>query len=250
MPSLRDVLRSAFVWGGFASVVLVAVPPMVLGYPLVLVDPNRALADRYLRAIARAMMKIYPAWKVHVEGTRHLALGGPFVIVVNHQSFADLMAMCFLGHDTKYLGKQSVFKVPVFGWALRTAGQVPVERGNKQSGARALAKLGEWLDRGVSVAIFPEGTRTDDGTIGKFKMGAFKLAIEKKRPIVPIVISGARDLLPKHSLILKKGHANVWLRVLEPISTSDLEEDDVEMLAERTRAKMLAAFVDLEKRRV
>jgi 1-acyl-sn-glycerol-3-phosphate acyltransferase len=203
-----DVLRSALVWAGFAGVVLMAVPPMVLGYPLVLVDRKRAGADRYFRAIARALVKLNPMWSVNVEGTRHLSFDGPFVLVVNHQSMADLIAMCFLGHDTKYLGKQAAFRVPVFGWALRIAGEVPVERGNKESGARALEALGEWLDNGVSVAIFPEGTRTSDGTLGAFKMGAFRLAIDHQRPVVPIVISGARDLLPKSSFVMK-GRADV-----------------------------------------
>jgi len=244
MAAARDVLRSALVWGGFASVVLLAVPPMVLGVPLVLVDPNRAFADRWLRIVARAMMKLNPSWHVHLEGTRHLALGGPYVLAVNHQSFADLMAMCFLGHDTKYLGKRSVFKVPVFGWALRVAGEVPVERGNKESGARALAELGGWLDRGVSVAIFPEGTRTEDGAIGAFKMGAFKLAIDHQRPIVPVVISGARDLLPKRSFILS-GAADVWLRVLEPLPTLGLVPEDTSTLASLTRDKMVAALAEL-----
>jgi 1-acyl-sn-glycerol-3-phosphate acyltransferase len=247
MPPVRDVVRSAIVWGAFATVVLVAVPPMVLGFPLVLVDPNRAGADRYLRWMVRTMMRVSPSWRFQVEGTRHLALGGPFVLVVNHESMADLVAMCFLGHDAKYLGKQSVFKVPVFGWALHIAGEVPVERGNKESGARALQRLGYWLDRGVSIAIFPEGTRSPDGTIAPFKMGAFNLAVEKQKPIVPIVISGTRDLLPKRSFILK-GRANVWVRVLEPISTAGLCHDDVPALAQRVRERMIMAYEELERR--
>lgn len=243
VPKARDVVRSALIWGGFAGVTLLAVPPMVLGYPLVLVDPNRAIADRYLRAIARALVKMNPLWKIRVEGTRHLVFGEPFVLVCNHQSFADLIAMCFLGHDTKYLGKGSVFRVPVFGWALRIAGEVPVERGNKQSGSTALAELGKWLDKGVSVCVFPEGTRSKDGSIGPFKMGAFKLAIDHERPIVPVVIAGAADLLPKHSLIFS-GRAHVKIRVLEPIAS---EGRDVEDLANEVRERMLAVFRELNE---
>ena len=124
-------------------------------------------------------------WSVKVEGREHLAEGGPFVLVVNHQSLADLIVMCFLHHPAKYLGKASVFKLPILGWALRIAGEVPVERGNRQSGARALDELGEWLDRGVSVCLFPEGTRSADGSIAPFKLGAFKLAIERSDPSCP-----------------------------------------------------------------
>lgn len=247
MVRVRDVARSLANWAGFAGVVMVGVPPMVLGYPLVLVDPNRAISDWYFRRIARVLMGVNPFWKVHVEGKQRLARGGPFVLVVNHQSFADLIAMCFLDHPTKYLGKQSAFKVPVFGWALRIAGEVPVVRGDRQSGAEALDRLGDWLDRGVSVALFPEGTRSDDGSLGKFKLGAFNLAIQSGRPVVPVVIAGARALLPKHSLVFQK-HADIHLRVLEPEPTDGLSTSDAPALAERVRERMRVALSGMEAR--
>lgn len=241
MGRLRDVVRSAAIWTGFAGVVSVAVPPMVLGYPLVLVDPNRALSDWYFRKIAKALVGVNPLWRVHAEGKEKLRHGGPFVLVVNHQSFADLIAMCFLDHPTKYLGKASAFDVPVFGWALRIAGEVPVVRGDRDSGRAALERLGTWLDRGVSVALFPEGTRTETGEIGPFKAGAFKLAIAHRRPIVPIVLSGARALLPKGSLVFEQ-RADVRVRVLDPIPTGGYTVDDAGRLAEETRACMVAAY--------
>jgi 1-acyl-sn-glycerol-3-phosphate acyltransferase len=241
MGRARDVLRSAAIWSGFAGVVAAAVPPMIFGYPLVLVDPNRALSDWYFRTLGKTLVKVNPLWRVHVEGKEKLERGGPYVLVVNHQSFADLVAMCFLDHPTKYLGKASVFDVPVFGWALRIAGEVPVVRGNRDSGREALERLGSWLDRGVSVALFPEGTRTETGEIGPFKVGAFKLAIAHRRPIVPVVLSGARNLLPKGSLVFE-GHADVRVRVLDPVSTDAYTIDDAGKLAEEVRAKMVAAY--------
>lgn len=239
----RDIVRSAAIWAGFAGVVLAGVPPMLLGYPLVLVDPNRALSDWYFRAIGKALVRVNPLWRVEVEGREKLAKGGPFVVVVNHQSFADLIAMCFLDHPTKYLGKASVFSVPIFGWALRIAGEVPVVRGDRASGKEAIAKLGRWLDRGVSVGLFPEGTRSDSGAIGPFKLGAFRLAIAHQRPIAPVVLTGAREVLPKGSLLFER-EATIRLRVLDPIPTAGLHEDDAERLAIDVRAKMLAAFAD------
>jgi 1-acyl-sn-glycerol-3-phosphate acyltransferase len=218
---------------------------MLLGYPLVAIDPNRALSDWYFRRIGKALVRINPAWNVRVEGREKLAEGGPFVLVVNHQSMADLIAMCFLGHPTKYLGKEAVFRVPVLGWALRIAGQVPVERGNKQSGSKALAALGEWLDRRVSVALFPEGTRTDDGTIGPFKLGGFRLAVDHGRAVVPVVIAGARDLLPKHSVLFERS-ADVHVRVLDPVLTDGMRPEDVPALAERVRKLMIDELAAME----
>jgi len=238
---VRAVLRSAAIWSGFAGVVAAAVPPMIFGYPLVLLDPNRALSDWYFRTLGKTLVKVNPLWRIHVEGKEKLAHGGPYVLVVNHQSFADLIAMCFLDHPTKYLGKASVFDVPIFGWALKIAGEVPVVRGNRDSGREALERLGEWLDRGVSVALFPEGTRTETGEIGTFKVGAFKLAIAHRRSVVPVVLSGARDLLPKGSLVFE-GHADVRVRVLDPIATDAYTIDDAGKLAEEVRARMVEVY--------
>jgi 1-acyl-sn-glycerol-3-phosphate acyltransferase len=237
----RDVTRSALLWAGLAGVVLAAVPPMVLGYPLVVVDPNRKLSDWYFRMLGKALVGLNPGWRVTVEGREHLAEGGPFVLVVNHGSFVDLMAMGFLDHPTKYIGKESLFKIPVFGWALAIAGEVPVRRGDRESGHAALERLGEWLDRGVSVGLFPEGTRSSDGTIGSFKLGAFKLAIEKRRPIVPVVLTGARALLPKDSFVFER-EADIRVRVLPPVSTDGLGLSDVAGVAADVRAKMIEAF--------
>lgn len=244
----RDVARSAVIWSGFAGVTMLAFPPMLLGYPLVLLDPNRALSDAYFRTIGRALVRINPLWSVVVEGREQLESGGPFVVVVNHQSLADLIVMCFLHHPTKFLGKASLFKLPVFGWALRIAGEVPVERGEKNSGSRALGELRRWLERGVSVCIFPEGTRSDDGGVGPFKLGAFKLAIESRRPVVPVVLSGATSLLPKHSLIFDR-RADIRVRVLPPVPTDALTLADTEELAAEVRARMISALHQLDEPR-
>jgi 1-acyl-sn-glycerol-3-phosphate acyltransferase len=193
-------------------------------------------------------VRLNPLWSVAVEGRERLVSGGPFVLVVNHQSLADLIVMCFLHHPTKFLGKASLFGVPVFGWALQIAGEVPVERGDRSSGSRALRELSRWLDRGVSVCLFPEGTRSADGGIAPFKMGAFKLAIETSRPVAPVVISGAHALLPKHSLVFEQ-RAEIRVRVLPPIPTAGLRVTDTEALARDVRAHMLEALAELDSGR-
>jgi 1-acyl-sn-glycerol-3-phosphate acyltransferase len=95
----------------------------------------------------------------------------------------------------------------------------------------------------VSVALFPEGTRSETGAIGRFKLGAFHLAMTKKRPVVPVVLGGARDVLPKHSLVFKK-HALITVRVLDPVPTEGVT--DTEALAAEVRERMIAAHREIE----
>ena len=111
----------------------------------------------------------------------------------------------------------------------------------RASGAAAVEKLGAWLERGVSVTIFPEGTRSEDGSLGAFKHGAFRLAIAHGRPIVPVVLTGAHDLLPKGSIVFKR-RAEIRVTVLDPIPTHGLTEDDVPALTDRTHEAMRSAL--------
>lgn len=240
-----DVARSAALWTGFAGVTLLAVPPMVLGYPLVLVDPNRALSDAWLRGLSRTLVRLNPRWKVRVEGAEHLEGGGPFVVVVNHQSLFDLMVTGFLRHPVKYLGKASAFRVPLLGWGMRIAGEVPVDRGDPESRSRAVAELRSWLQRGVSVCLFPEGTRSEDGSIAPFKLGAFRLALEAQVPVVPVVLSGARELLPKHSVLFAR-EADIVISALPPVPTKG--RDDAQALADEVREAMVRTLARLEGR--
>lgn len=240
-----DVARSAALWAGFAGVTLLAVPPMLLGFPLVLVDPNRALSDAWLRGLSRTLVRLNPRWKVHVEGAEHLEGRGPFVVVVNHQSLFDLMVTGFLRHPVKYLGKASAFRVPVLGWGMRVAGEVPVDRGDPESRRHAVLELKRWLERGVSVCLFPEGTRSEDGRIAPFKLGAFRLAIDAQVPVVPVVLAGARDLLPKHSVLFARD-ADIHITALPPVPTKGL--DDPQALADRVRDAMVETLARLEGR--
>jgi 1-acyl-sn-glycerol-3-phosphate acyltransferase len=128
----------------------------------------------------------------------------------------------------------------LLGWQLRAAGDVPLVRGDKESAREAMEKMREILDGGVSVILFPEGTRSPDGSLGEFRDGAFRLAIEAGVPVVPLAISGAAQSLPKRSLVFHPSTAT--LRVLPPVPTNGLTAEDARRLGATVRAQIESAI--------
>jgi 1-acyl-sn-glycerol-3-phosphate acyltransferase len=134
----------------------------------------------------------------------------------------------------KWLSKIEILRIPVLGWIMRIAGDVPVERGTATSAARALRRCHEVLRGRVSVIIFPEGTRSTTGKLLPFKDGAFRMAIEAGVPILPLVVCGTATALRKHDW--RVGRSDAEVRVLPPVETAGLGHEDVPALRERVRS--------------
>jgi 1-acyl-sn-glycerol-3-phosphate acyltransferase len=235
-------LRSAIFWAFFAasSAVLffVALTLFLLTWPF---DRNRKLLHLFSCCWAQLYFWVNPSWRLRVEGRERLPWKGPAVLVSNHQSLGDILVLFGLYRPFKWVSKASVFKAPFLGWNMYLNGYVGLVRGDKESIARMMAECEQWLDRGVPVLIFPEGTRSPDGNLLPFKDGAFRLAHSKGCPLYPIVLTGTADILPKHGWVLQ-GRANCKVRVLEPVEprafpdAASLREHVRELIAaEKTR---------------
>jgi 1-acyl-sn-glycerol-3-phosphate acyltransferase len=133
----------------------------------------------------------------------------------------------------KWLSKDTIFKIPVFGWLMRMANDIPIKRGKRESVVSAMQGCRDRLKQNVSVMIFPEGTRSKSEELLPFKDGAFKLAIEAGAPILPIAVAGTRNCMAKGSLAF--GRARAKARVLPPIPTIGLKNTDLPALRDRTR---------------
>lgn len=152
------------------------IPFAVLFLLTVLFDRERVVLHWASRMWSYGIFRLCPWWRIRIEGAEKIDRSRPWVIVTNHQSMLDIPLMYVLPTTFKWVSKKEVQKMPVFGWVLWMHGDIPVERGSRGSAKQMLERCRQRLSRGTSVIVFPEGTRTKTGEIGRFKDGAFLVA--------------------------------------------------------------------------
>lgn len=175
---------------------------------------------------------------VVMEGLEHLDPPRPAVLVSNHESWYDVFALG--GHlpvDYRFVGKKELVKIPFFGPAWLACGNIPIDRSNRTAAFESLRMAGEKIRREKAVVImFPEGTRSADGEMLPFKKGAFVLALDLGVPVIPVGVSGSRELMPKGSFLVRPGRITV--RIGAPIEVDGLSVDDRGLLLERARVEV------------
>jgi 1-acyl-sn-glycerol-3-phosphate acyltransferase len=241
------IARTIFsIWSWLVlGIVIILWTPMVAVVRLVTMPFDKgAYAAGYLfRKLTVVHEKLTPLWRFRTSGTLPDDMRRPYVVVSNHESFVDILLISHLPTEMKWMSKIEILRIPLVGWMMRLARDIPLERGDSTSTAKALEASRERLASKVSVMIFPEGTRSKTGELRPFKTGAFRLAIEAQVPILPLAVYGTRDALRKHDWRL--GYAEAEVRVLEPIDTEGMTMDDVQALSERARAAIVAAREEL-----
>ena len=205
-------------------------------------DKRKVVTGRTFRLIGITAAKLNPFWKFRIHGTP-VRPAGRTVVVSNHESHADCFLISLLPWEMKWLAKSSLLKIPFVGWSMWLAGDVPVRRGEKDSAQAAMGICARWLDKGMPVMIFPEGTRSKTDELLPFKDGAFRLAIEAQADVLPVAVSGTRRALPKHSWRFASSRALVT--VGQPISTKGMTLADVERLRNMAREQILALRAEL-----
>jgi 1-acyl-sn-glycerol-3-phosphate acyltransferase len=188
-------------------------------------DRRRVIVGRCFRLVGVTAARLTPCWHFGVYGDVPRRFDGRTVFVSNHESQADPFLISFLPWEMKWLGKASLFKIPFAGWSMALAGDIPIHRGRGRSTRDAMEQCKHWIERGMPVIIFPEGTRSSDGEMGPFKDGAFKLALDCGAQIVPIAVCGTRKALPKHSW--KFGFTRALVAVGSPIATAGRRLEDL-----------------------
>ena len=179
--------------------------------------------------------------KVTVKGLNRISPTQSYIFMSNHQSNFDIPVLLgYLPVQFRWLAKAELFRIPVFGGSMRRCGYISIDRSNRESAIRSLGLAAEAIRAGVSVMIFPEGTRSRDGAIRPFKKGGFVLAVESGVPIVPLVIHNTFAVMSKDSFRIAP--RDVVLEILEPIDTSEYSYQQKDVLMERTRTRIREAF--------
>ena len=227
------------VWPPLQAVLLVVTWPF---------DRNRLVAGRFLRLCGAFVSRTFPFWRIRIEG-RWPSGQGPFVVVANHQSLLDILLISNIPHEMKWVAKRSLFDVPWIGWTFHMSGDIPIDRGDAASAAAVLAKARRYLDRGMSVMIFPEGTRSRDGKLLPFKGGAFKLAVDAGVAVLPMVVCGTAQGMPKGSPWVRP--ARLRVRILEPVPVAGVQAGDARALVrlkDDVRQRIARALEGMEER--
>jgi 1-acyl-sn-glycerol-3-phosphate acyltransferase len=187
---------------------------------------------------ARCLLRLAGA-RVHLEGLEDLDLDQPYIVIANHQSWFDVFAIagCLPVHF-RFVGKEELTGIPIFGRAWTGCGHISLARDDRARAIEALRSAGEEVrERKLAVILFPEGTRSADGTLQGFKKGAFVLAIQTGVPVLPVGISGSRKVMPKGSFRIRPG--TITVRVGTPISVDGMTVRDRDALLERGRDAIL-----------
>lgn len=205
-----------------AALFFVALAIFVATFPF---DRDRRVLHLFSCWWAAHYFYVNPFWSLAVEKNPAIDRRQPMVLVINHQSVVDILAVFATYLPFKWVSKASVFKLPFIGWNCTLNGYVPLVRGEKGSIGAMYAACRRWLDRGVSIAMFPEGTRSKDGSLLPFKVGAFRIAREAGVKVLPIVLDGTGGALPKHGFVLRE-LVRARLRVLSPVDVSHYASDE------------------------
>ena len=238
-PVLRRTLSAAF-WGFMLVSSALLFPLALLIWAVTVLFDRRLVAlHRFTCFWASLYTWLNPAWRVHVEGREKIHPLVPYVMVANHQSLLDILVLFRLFKHFKWVSKIENFWIPFVGWNMLLNRYIKLRRGKASSVRRMLAACEKTLSAGNSVMIFPEGTRSPDGRLQAFKTGAFDLAKRTERPLLPIVIQGTSDALPKRGFVLQGRHA-IRINVLDEIPYDEFAHLPTEILTQHIRDHIAA----------
>jgi 1-acyl-sn-glycerol-3-phosphate acyltransferase len=213
-----------------AAIGIVTVPAALATTLFGFFDPYGKRVYRISRFWAWMIVRIAGV-SLKVQGLNHLSPKQPYIFMVNHQSNIDIpvLAQGLPAFQLRWIAKRELLWVPFFGWAMWAAKHIAVDRSDRSDVLAVLAKARRQIDQGISIVVFPEGTRSGDGRLLPFKRGGFLLAVKTKMPIVPVTINGTGRILPKGDWRIRRGE--IEITVGKPISMENYRPGTIRQLA-------------------
>jgi 1-acyl-sn-glycerol-3-phosphate acyltransferase len=212
-------------------------------------DPKKIVLHKFSCFWAFHYVQLTPGWTYRITGREHIQDGKAYMLVANHQSLMDILIAFGIKKHFKWVSKRSLFAAPFIGWNMYMNNHVGLIRGRSKSIKKMFKDCGHHLQQGSSVFMFPEGTRSEDGEVKKFKNGAFKLAVENNVPVIPIIINGSKDGLAKDSMIFNFGHkVHISVDILPPLEPADFNSDS-KLLQQKTHELIVEKLAEVRNQK-
>ena len=241
MHAILDLMRRALLATSIGLLTLLLGSLAIIGC---LIIPNGNALIWCARPWARGILMVCGT-RVRVRGAGAIPSDRAVIYATNHQSLFDVLALVrALPGQYRMIAKKELFAIPVFGWALWLAGFIKIDRSDRERAFQSLDLAAGKIRSGMSVVVFPEGTRSPDGSLQPFKKGGFVLAIQTGCPLVPVSISGSRAVMSKDSLEIRRGVIDVVIG--EPIDASRYSFEQRDELIAETRHAIESGFSDLK----
>ena len=218
---------------------------LVICFPF---DKKRAVVHRISRWLTYTVFMFSPGMRRVVEGMENIDPNKAYVMVLNHQSMVDILSIYNLPLVFKWVSKREVYRIPLVGRLLLMHGDIVINRASAKEAMQLVHSKGmEWLKKGASVSIFPEGTRSKDGEIHNFKAGAFILAKDAGVPIHPIVLDGTSSLVRNGWMMNWKN--KITIKVLPEIPAEEVAERSIKEVMAQVHIDMVDALAEVRGRK-
>ena len=214
---------------------------LIVCYPF---DKKRVVVHKLSAWLTATVFIFAPLARRKVEGAENIDPEKAYVMVLNHQSMVDILSIYNLPLVFKWVSKKEVYRIPLVGRLLLMHGDIVINRASAKEAMQLVHSKGkEWLKKGASVSIFPEGTRSKDGQIHNFKAGAFILAKDAGVPILPIVLDGTDKLIRKGWMINWRNR--ITIKVLPPISAEEVQNRDIKDVMAQVKEDMVNTLAQI-----
>ena len=236
--TIASAVITAYVWLAF----LVTIIPFFVIYLIIWIitypfDKKLMYCHYFVSLWAGFLILINPWWKVTIENRFRVEKDQVYIMLSNHQSLLDILAIYQLYFPFRCISKQELFRIPLLGWVLYLNKYIPVIRGDKASKEKMIRHAVRSLNQGISILIFPEGTRSRDGNMGEFHEGAFNIALESKAVMLPVIIDGTYNALPRNSFLFR-GKQHIVVKVLDTVKPEDYSSLPLPMMIKNMEVLM------------